>query len=153
MKTSTAVIILLGSILLFQTPALRAQEGADDVEVWSVIERQWELTEKGDDSWVTDLLSSNFIGWNKSSPAPRSKGSVRMWQKFEAKQWDGKVHELYPLSIVVHGDTAIAHYLYSNAGENSDGKTITLHGRFTDVLVKEDGEWRFIAWHGGADDE
>ncbi|NIV18549.1 MAG: hypothetical protein GWN47_09145, partial [Woeseiaceae bacterium] len=26
------------------------------------------------------------------------------------------------------------------------------NGRYTDVLVRDDGAWRFISWHGGADD-
>jgi hypothetical protein len=46
---------------------------------------------------------------------------------------------------------AVAHYLYSNAGENAEGKTVVIHGRYTDVLVRIEGEWKFIAWHGGSD--
>ena len=65
--------------------------------------------------------------------------------------WDGKAHELYPLSIVVHGDTAVAHYLYTNSAENSEGELVTSNGRYTDVLVRVDGEWKFFSWHGGDD--
>jgi hypothetical protein len=25
------------------------------------------------------------------------------------------------------------------------------NGRYTDVLVRDDGVWRFISWHGGDD--
>ena len=64
-------------------------------------------------------------------------------------------HELYPLSIVVHEDVAIAHYLFTSATEdkNKDGKIETANGRYTDILVRTDDGWKFIAWSGGSDDD
>lgn len=153
MTTGKVKMISIGLLSLAAGGQAVAQDTPDDAAVWAVIEAQWEASEKGDAKWIGELLTDDFVGWTTESPAPRSKDSVRMWQKFESKQWQGKVHELYPLSIVVHGDTAIAHYLYSNAGESADGKTEVVHGRYTDVLVREDGDWKFIAWHGGSDDE
>ena len=60
-------------------------------------------------------------------------------------------HELYPLEIVVEGDTAIVHYLYSSAYKDKDGEVETSHGRFTDILVRTTDGWRFLGWHGGDD--
>ena len=126
-----------------------AQEPADDqVAVWTVIERQWAAEGDGDD-WIEDMLTSDFVGWPYESPAPRTRTSTEMWNDFSRNQWKPITHELYPLSIVVHGDTAIAHYLYSNSGELPDGKVVTRNGRFTDILVRDDGEWKFLSWHGG----
>lgn len=129
------------------------QQTADDyVEVWSVIEEQWEASQRGDRRWVEEVLSGDFKGWPKNSPAPRDKASTRLWNDFGAKQSKGLAHELYPLATVIHGNTAVAHYLYTNASENKEGETEVENGRYTDVLVRIDGEWKFIAWHGGADD-
>lgn len=130
-----------------------APDATDDyVAVWSVIEEQWEANQRGDRRWVEELLSADFSGWGKDAPAPRDKASTRLWNAFDTKQNKGLAHELYPLSTVIHGDVAIAHYLYTNAVENKEGKTKVSNGRFTDVLVRSDGEWKFIAWHGGDDD-
>ena len=130
-----------------------APDPADDyVAVWSVIEEQWEANQRGDRRWVEELLSGDFSGWGKDAPAPRDKASTRLWNAFNSKQSKGLAHELYPLSTVIHGDVAVAHYLYTNAVENRDGTTEVSNGRFTDVLVRSDGEWKFIAWHGGDDD-
>ncbi len=125
---------------------------ADDyIAVWSVIEEQWEASQRGDRRWVERLLSGDFSGWPKQAPAPRDKGSIRLWNDFGTKQSKGLAYELYPLSTVIHGDMAVAHYLYTNATENKDGETEVSNGRYTDVLVRSDGEWKFIAWHGGDD--
>lgn len=141
---------ILLALLISPAGSLLAQ-GSDDAAVWSLIEEQWDAQQRGDQKWVNRLLAPDFAGWAYDSPAPRDKGSTRMWNNFQSKHSDGKAHELYPLSIVVHGDMAIAHYLYTNAVENAQGKLEVSNGRYTDVLVRIDGAWKFIAWHGGDD--
>ena len=54
-------------------------------------------------------------------------------------------------TVFVVGSTAVAHYYYSTAAEDREGERETTHGRYTDVLVKQDGRWMFIAWRGGDD--
>jgi ketosteroid isomerase-like protein len=72
-----------------------------------------------------------------------------MWARFNADQSKGLTHELYPLSIVVHGDTAVVHYLFTVATQNKDKRIVTENGRYTDVLVRDGETWKFISWHGG----
>jgi len=149
--------ILAGFILLASGNAV-AQGVADDqavddqAGVWSAVEAIWSAEESGDDDWVEEMLSADFVGWPNNSPAPRSKSSVRMWNRLDQEQTSGITHELYPLSIVVHGDMAIVHYLYTNAVQTKDKKIDISSGRYTDVLVRDDGAWKFISWHGGEDD-
>lgn len=124
---------------------------SDDSAVWSVIERVWNAEQRGDTEWVDEALAPDFVGWSNNSPAPRDKGSTRLWNNFSTKQIDMIEHELYPLSIIVHGDMAVAHYLYSSASKTKGENVKTTHGRYTDVLVRIDGAWKFISWHGGDD--
>ena len=136
-----------------EQPAAQAVNEADDhAAVWSAVERIWRAEESGDEQWVEQMLSADFMGWPKESPAPRSKSSVRMWNRFSQQQASGVTHELYPLSIVVHGDMAVVHYLYTNAVQTRDKKTSVASGRYTDVLVRDGESWKFISWHGGDDD-
>ncbi len=140
-------VVLVGLLIC---SAARSQETGDDqVDVWAVIERQWAAQNQDDTEWIDELLTADFVGWPYDSPAPRSRASTRMWNEVAQKQSKNEAYELYPLSIVVRGDTAIAHYLFSTAAENADGKIVTRSGRFTDVLVRVDREWKFLSWHGG----
>ena len=54
--------------------------------------------------------------------------------------------------MAVHGDVAVAHYLYTSANEDKDGAGETDNGRYTDVLVRGEDGWKFLAWHGGDDE-
>jgi len=136
-------------LLLAGTPALAQGSADDQAAVWAAVEAIWSAEERGDEAWVDDMLSADFMGWPAASPAPRSKASTRMWARFDAGQNKGLNHELYPLSIVVHGDMAVVHYLYTMVVQTRDKKVETSNGRYTDVLVRDGSDWKFISWHGG----
>ncbi len=144
--------LLLTSVFLLSFASVFSQESADDsVDVWSVIEQEWHADEEGDRDWPDRLLTETFSGWGYDSPAPRSKTSTKMWDRFSEQLGKMVAHELYPLSIVVHNDVAVAHYLYSSAFKSKDGEIEVSNGRYTDVLVMTDEGWRFLTWHGGDD--
>lgn len=152
MKLSNRMNTLLLISILLWSPGALAQESTDDqAAVWAAVEAVWVAEEMQDNDRVDAMLTDDFMGWSNSTPAPRDKASSRMWREFGQDQGKGLQHELYPLSIVVHGDTAIAHYLYSNAYQGADDDVEVSHGRYTDVLVRDGDGWKFIAWHGGDD--
>ncbi|MGB5165712.1 MAG: nuclear transport factor 2 family protein [Woeseiaceae bacterium] len=152
MNTLSKLVLSSIAILFATTGIAFAEEATDDhANVWAVIEEQWNAVEKGDKKWAERLLSKNFMGWGKTSPAPRSKSSTEMWYRFDLDQSQAVAHELYPLSIVVDGDVAVAHYLYTVAVKHKSGDVETSNGRYTDVLTRTDNGWKFLAWHGGDD--
>jgi ketosteroid isomerase-like protein len=144
--------LVLTSVLLLSFASVLAQDSANDsADVWSVIEDQWNADEKGDKRWPDRLLTDDFAGWGIESPAPRSKSSIKMWNRFSDQMDKMVAHELYPLSIIVRDNVAVAHYLYSSAKQSQGGDIEMSNGRFTDVLVRTDDGWKFLTWHGGTD--
>ena len=141
------LLILIGSTLF---TAVGAQDKSDDeANVLLTIEREWEASRKGDQDKIDDMLMDDFMGWGNSSPAPRSKTSTSNWSRFRAEMGRIVRYEIYPLSITIHGDVAVAHYLYSSAFKNKKGEIEMSDGRYTDILVRSEDGWKFIAWHGG----
>lgn len=150
----TSRIPLLAALLFLAfSTAVSAQENNDATDVWLTVEAQWDAEQQNKKKWADEMLSDKFVGWGKNSPAPRNKESTKMWDRFNDEQGKTVQHELYPLSIVVEGDVAIAHYLYTSAYEDKEGKVEVNNGRFTDVLIRTEDGWKFIAWHGGDDNE
>ncbi len=141
------------TLLLIVSGSAIAQDSAnDEADVILAIEEQWEAEQKGDKDWIDEQLVNDFSGWPKNAPAPRSKSSTRLWDRFGDEQGRTIEHELYFQNIVVHGDIAIAHYLYTSAYQDKGDEVEVSNGRYTDVLVRTDDGWKFIAWHGGDDD-
>jgi len=166
MKNTKMLRIAVFGVGLLSFALLQAQDASDDVaaalpvqdpsdqaaDVWATVEALWDAAEKGDDRWIGRMLTEDFAGWGKNSPAPRDRSSTAMWYRFNNEQGKSVAHELYPLSIIVHGDVAIAHYLYTNAYADKDGGVEISNGRYTDILVHGVDGWKFIAWQGGDDD-
>ncbi len=152
-RAISRIALLAAATTWSLTAAAQDAPGSNDVQadVWSTIESEWNAASKGNERWVDEFLADDFVGWGTNSPAPRNKTSTRMWERFQSSQGKSVAHELYPLSIVVRGDVAIAHYLYTAAWQDKDGDVEVNNGRYTDVLVLEDDGWKFLAWHGGDD--
>ena len=143
-------LVLLGTAVF---SAANAQDTRDDeADVLLTIEREWQASVKGDQDEVDEMLTSDFMAWGKDSPAPRSKTSTSKWNRFAQQMGRVLRYEIYPLSITISGDVAVAHYLYSTAYKPKNGDIEMSNGRYTDVLVRTDDGWKFLAWHGGNDD-
>lgn len=151
MQSATRVTLAILGVF-FLTTAIAQETGDDAADVLLTIGEQWEAQQKGDDKWPERMLADNFMGWGKTSPAPRSKSSTINWNRFDEKLGHMIQHELYPLSVTVHENVAIAHYLYTSAFQGKDDDIEMRNGRYTDVLIRTEDGWKFIAWHGGADD-
>ena len=152
MKIISILRLATASFLITAFGSAIAQDTLDDqADVWAVVEEQWDADEKGDTKWIDRLLAENFSGWGNNSPAPRNKASTKMWDRFNNEQSKSLMHELYPLAIVVHDNIAVAHYLFTNATENKEGEVDVSNGRYSDILIRTDDGWKFIAWHGGND--
>ena len=151
MKNTAKLLLALSGIVLYAS-AHAQDSSSDQADVWAVVESQWNSEENGDKKWLDQQLTDDFAGWSKNSPAPRNKSSTKMWDRALDDESESIAHELYPLSIIVHEDVAVAHYLYTSARRNKDGKTETTNGRYTDILVRTEDGWKFLGWHGGKDD-
>ncbi len=142
-----ALVISLG----LPTIAIAQDWSPEQTEVWNTIVAQWDASKAKDHAWPERFLHPSFLGWSDEFPMPRDKNGVEEWEKYSSENSQVHVQELTPVGIVVVGSTAVAHYYYSTAAEDREGKRETTHGRYTDVLVKQDGKWLFIAWRGGDD--
>jgi ketosteroid isomerase-like protein len=151
-RIKTSKYIVAAVAVLLSGFAAAQDTAGDQANIWSVVERQWNEVADGDTKWIDELLAADFSGWPKNSPAPRNKASTKMWNRFNETQGKLVAHELYPLAIVVRGDVAVAHYLYTSAYKNKDGEVDISNGRYSDVLVRTDDGWKFLSWHGGSDE-
>jgi ketosteroid isomerase-like protein len=151
-SVNTCRFAVAAAALFFCGFAAAQETAGDQANIWAVVERQWNEVEDGNKKWIDELLAADFSGWPKSSPAPRNKASTKMWNRFNETQGKLVAHELYPLAIVVRGDVAVAHYLYTSAYKNKDGEVEMNNGRYSDVLVRTGDGWKFLSWHGGDDE-
>jgi ketosteroid isomerase-like protein len=95
------------------------------------------------------MVHPNLSYWDTDQPGPQNKASLTRWTRYGSTSTTVLEQELFPISIAITGNVAVVHYNYSIARENYKQERQTVSGRYTDILVKEDGRWLFLAWAGG----
>lgn len=143
--------ILLSMAFLFGFAGTAAAESwnAAQQEVWNLELQQWKMDSAKDSSWIDTMVHDNLRYWGTNDAVPRGKSSLKLWTRFNEESSTTLVHELFPHSITITGNVAVVQYHYIVAREDMKKERETVTGRYTDVLIKEDGKWKFIAWAGG----
>ncbi len=120
-------------------------------EVWNLEAQQWKMAAAKDTMWLSTMVDPNISYWGVDQPAPQNRASLSIWEKYNNSNGTVLAQELFPISMTINGNVAIAQYRYETASEDYKKERTTATGRYTDILMKENGHWMFIAWAGGDD--
>ena len=137
----TAVVAVLST-----TTASSQEFSSDQQEVWEFIESCQERW--GSEAWF-DCFHEDFTGWLYTDLVPRTKDGERKFSRPLFDVTETRVQDVRPIAIRVHGDTAVAHYYLQTVVRGQDGQDVEERVRFTDVLMKDNDRWQWIADHGG----
>jgi ketosteroid isomerase-like protein len=147
-KITLLIIVIMVAGSGFRS--LQAQEWSPaQKEVWKNVNDYWTLMAKGDVKGFMEYFHPDYIGWDYDSPNPMTKTETSKWLEFFTQGQKFPFWDIKPLAIKVYGDVAFVHYYYSRVAESTDGKKSTENGRWTDILLKQNGRWVLIGDHGG----
>jgi hypothetical protein len=154
MKHRIASLGFAAAVAVLLSVAADAQNWTpEQQEVWKVEEQQWKMNRDKDLTWVESMVHPNLSYWETGMPMPQTRASLERWQRFSSASNTTLEQELLPISIVITSNVAVVHYYYSSSIENYKKERRPVTGHYTDVLLKEDGHWKFLAWVGGDDPE
>jgi ketosteroid isomerase-like protein len=146
--SSLLLLVLLSSIA--GTASAQTWTPAQQ-EIWKLEEQQWQMAKDKDLSWIDTMVHPNVSVWDVDQPMPQNRASLARWSRYGNANNTVLEQELFPIAIMITGNIAVAQYRYVIARENYKKERETVSGRYTDVLVKENGRWLFITWAGGDD--
>ena len=147
MKSVTSRMLLAVLSTFACVGAVQAQSWtAEQSAVWKAVSATWDKDVKQDSSWITNDTHPGVSAWSGDYPTPRGRDSILRWNKVNQQSQKMTDYDLSPGAISIAGDAAIAHYYYSTASKNADGKTEITHGRCSDTMVRENGRWLFLGW-------
>ena len=146
-----SVSLLSLALAAFAGAAAAQTWSPDQQEIWRFEEQQWKMSAAKDMTWIDTMVHPNLSYWGADRPVPQNKASLLRWNRYGNTNATVLEQELFPISVTITGNIAVAQYRYSIARENYKKDRETVNGRYTDVLVKEGGRWLFIAWAGGDD--
>ena len=145
MTTNKTTVFTCACALMLATTGFSQELLPDQQEVWEFIETCQEGY--GSEAWF-DCFHEDFSGWLYPELVRRTKDGERKFSRVLFATIDTRVSEVRPISIRVHGNVAVAHYYLQSVFRGQDGEDFDERMRFTDVLMKTNGRWQWIADHG-----
>ena len=141
-----AVTVAVG--VLWPTTVLGQELSPEQQEVWRFIERCQEgLSSESEAAF--DCFHEDFLGWAYLDLVPRTAEAERKFSRLRFETTETRAYDLRPIGIRVNGNFAVAHYYLQSVVRGQDGQDVEERIRWTDVLLKENGRWHWMADHGG----
>ena len=140
---------LVLAIALFLPVTAQAQDwSAEQQEVWEAGKACWETE---DLETLSACFHDDYVGWSNMSPfsEPMNKADrlALAGRSFETE--DLVFLYLKPLEIRIHGNVAVILYVSTLTVKNkATGEESSFADKWTDIAVKQDGKWKYIADHG-----
>lgn len=147
--------IVIATFALAISLPLMAQAGewtAEQQEVWAWETACWEAR---DLDAITACFDEDFVGWGDASlGVPTNHADRRAIHERDLANQETLGVQLKPLSVKVHGDFAVVLYIATvTTKDKASGEVSTSIQRWTDVAMKTDGKWSWIADHGAPVDD
>jgi hypothetical protein len=115
-------------------------------EVWNVVLTYCRIRQADE---LMKYIHDEYTGWYSLDPMPVDKAPLRPWIINDENTRKTMIITIAPAGMKVFDNIAIAHYYYMELYRDEEGKQKSEQGRWTDVLMKQDGKWLLIADHGG----
>jgi ketosteroid isomerase-like protein len=147
MKTFYMLLVLMIPL------SSQAQEWtAEQLEVWSRLLQCYENINSHDIVTRLSCHHKDYSGWWGEDPVP-THGSEELVKHY-VENVKANMMEFYyehiPLDIMIYGDVAILHYMLKTVTAQKDKDDKTTWIKWTDIMLKENGQWNWIADHGNA---
>lgn len=147
--------VALSAILALPGPsasraAAAATSAALDPEVLRLREAAWRAYFAGDEGALRDMLPADFIGINMTDgPFVTREKALEQARSFRAS--GGRLVKLeFPETRAQHyGDVMIFYGRYTVVLESGgpERTTETVHGRLTEMFLRQGGRWVHTGWH------
>lgn len=153
MRKLLALAAFTLGLTAFAGAALAQSWSPEQQELWKLEEQQWKMAAAKDDSWMNTMVHPNLRYWETGNPMPRDRSSLMQWARYNNENGMVLEQEIFPISATITGNVAVVQYHYMVAREDHKKERKQVTGQYTDVLIKENGRWLFIAWAGGDNPE
>ena len=138
--------VVLGLALLLPITIQGQEWTAEQEDLWA-----WEIS-----CWQTEdiqtamaCLHEDFVGWGLGNPVPVNKEDKRPGWARSFETTEQVFLNLKPISVQIHGNSAVLVYVATSViRDKATGEETRYVELWTDVALRDGGQWYWIADHG-----
>lgn len=122
----------------------------EQIELWQRVNDLWAMSLRRDAAEIRSTLHPRYAGWDMRSPLPHDR-------EFAVRSVTGdsptvSQYRLQPLSVEVCEErVGIVHYSNAATVTTQDARSVKVTGKWTDIYLKQQGEWIMIGVSGRPD--
>jgi ketosteroid isomerase-like protein len=121
-----------------------AGSGSGDEAALKAIEEKWDAASlKGDAAALSSIFADGFIS---TSPEGKVRTKAEVLAQIKAGEIKYNVAKVEDMKVYLHGDSAVVSGKWKGNFVEK-GKTTDSTERFTDMFVRQNGQWRCVASH------
>jgi hypothetical protein len=146
------LVVLLGLVfclcvfLVESKPILAEEWTAEQKEVVDWFNKYVAVCFEGGADKVMSFFHPEYIEWDFRQEAPIDfKQKKEVEEYFENQNYKLTSFDVKPLVIQIKDHNAIAHVNYKMSYKDSEGKVTEESGRWSAVLINQDGKWFFLS--------
>jgi len=136
-------------VFVLVVPLFAQEWSTEQSDAWASELAYWEAFAAGDVEKTLTYMHEDYQGWSYGDYLPSDKASTRKFFSHWFPKTETFTWEATPISIIVHGNVAVLHYIVSAHSSNEKGEHTNWEQRWTDTLIKEGDRWRLLGDHGG----
>jgi ketosteroid isomerase-like protein len=136
------------AFFLFNVNSFAQEWSKEQKEVWAGVEKYWEINNSDPQAYFK-YFDDSYLGWSYDNETPGTKENAFKSSKYFSSKGKQQFNIITPSKIWVNGNFAFVHYYFTQVSESNDGKPNTEKGRWTDILMKKNGTWMLVGYHGG----
>lgn len=119
-------------------------------ELWTRVDALWAWSRDGDTERIRAALHPRYVGWDLNTPLPHDRDDAVRSVSDEAPAL--RDYQLRPLSVEVYdGRVGVVHYTYTATAGAQGEPPATITGRWSEVYLREGGEWTLVSVSGRPD--
>ena len=141
-----AFFLLVVFVLSSSVTATAQQWSPEQQEVWEFEKHCWQLGLEKNMEERKACFHEDYVGWYSTDPVPMPYSDTVVIRYVEKDR--SVAYNMTPHSIMIHGNVAIIHLSGFTVEPGDDGKDKSVWDHWTDIALKEDGKWSWIADHG-----
>lgn len=140
--------MLVSLAFVFSTSAFAEHWGEEEKALWKVVKQSWVDDAEESGRWPDQYVHDRVLDWGSDWPKPRGKSSMGKWTNFRDKHSQMMEYELFPMAVVVEGDTGVAHYSVVSVRKNDEGEMERSMYGVVETLHRTDGKWLYLSLTG-----
>jgi hypothetical protein len=133
------------ALLSLTTFAMADEWSKEQTAAWLVVTQSWEDEVAENGKWPSNYAHKDLMAWGASWPQPRDSSSVTKWSRFDQQAGKTLIYELFPVAVVVVGNTAVVNYNSVTMAEDYEMKRKRSTMGLIETLVKDGNNWKFLS--------